>query len=477
MSGEGETAAGGNSALRALLAEAEMSNAGLARAVVNTAAREGKHVGTSATAVRRMLEGAQPRWPVPRLIATVLARRLHQEVTVTDCGFIDREPIGEDPYDGLTCSGTLEGTVRTVVELSGRDMRRRKLLLGSVFSVAAFAEPMVVALLVPPAQGTARTAGQRVGMIDVEALTEQVAQLSKLGYRVGSGRVREQVVVLLNREANQLLHGSYSEKIGKALLSGVAQATRLAGFMAADTGRDALAQRYYIQALDLAMRAGDRLYAGFVLATMSRMTVRIGENTPAEQDTLRHGRQAVALARAGLSVTQGAATPALAAELHALEARGLALLGDANAARRAVLAAQKVYESVHPGDEPPWQGFFSESALTSALAVCLRGIGDTKQAVTLGNAALQTEAPYKVRGRCIIQTDLALTHLRSRDLEQAAAYGREALSTVTDVNSTMITQRLRTLHRQVQPLRAGSPDLRELDERLTTFFTRSARQN
>ena len=38
-------------------------------------------------------------------------------------------------------------------------------------------------------------------------------------------------------------------------------------------------------------------------------------------------------------------------------------------------------------------------------------------------------------------------------------------------------QRLRTLHRQIQPLRADSPHLRELDERLTTFFTRNARQN
>ncbi|MGH4015933.1 MAG: hypothetical protein ACRDSL_18830 [Pseudonocardiaceae bacterium] len=97
--------------------------------------------------------------------------------------------------------------------------------------------------------------------------------------------------------------------------------------MSSDVGRDALAQRYYIQALDLAMGTGDRLYAAFVLATMSRMTVRIGENTLTEHDTLRHGRQGAALARAGLTITQGAATPALAAELHALEARGLALLG------------------------------------------------------------------------------------------------------------------------------------------------------
>ncbi|MGH3769982.1 MAG: hypothetical protein ACRDRW_01045 [Pseudonocardiaceae bacterium] len=473
MSGEGGTA-GGNTALRALLEEAAMSNAGLARAVVNAAAREGKHLATTATSVRRVLDGAQPRWPVPRLIATVLARRLHQEVTVTDCGFIDREPTGEDPYDGLTCSGTLEGTVRTVVELSGRDMRRRKLLLGSVFSVAAFAEPTLVALIVPPTQATARAAGQRVGMADVAVLTEQVAHLSKLKHQFGSGRVREQVVVLLNREANQLLHGSYSDKTGKALLSGVAEATRLAGFMSADTGRDALAQRYHIQALDLAMRAGDRLYAAFVLATMSRLTARIGENTPPEYDTSRYGRHAVALARAGLSITQGAATPGLAAELHALEARGLALLGEANAARRAALAAERCHESVRPGDEPPWRIGYSENDFIADVGLCLSNIGEVKEALTLSTTALQGFEPWRVRDQSVVQTHMALAHLRSRDLEQAAAYGREALRTATDVNSTIIAQRLGTLHRQIQPLRAGSPHLRELDERLTTFVTRNS---
>lgn len=434
MSGEGGTAAGGNGALRALLEEAEMSNAGLARAVVSAAAREGRHLGTNTTSVRRILDGAQPRWPVPRLVATVLSRRLQREVKITECGFIDREPTGEDPHDGLTCSGTLEGTVRTVVELSGRDMRRRKLLLGSAFSVTAFAEPTPLALIVPPALGTARATGQRVGMADVEILTQQITHLSKLGQEFGSGRVREQVVVLLHREANQLLHGSYSEKTGKALLSGVAQATRLAGYMSADGGRDALAQRYYIQALDLAMRAGDRLYAAFVLATMSRMTVRIGENTPAEHDTARHGRQAVALARAGLTITQGVATPALAAELHALEVRGLALLGQANAARRAALTAQRVYESVRPGDELSRQDFYTEDALIADLGLGLSNVGETKEALTLSTTALQGFEPWRVRGRSIVQTHIALAHLRSRDLEQAAAYGRDALRSATDVS-------------------------------------------
>ncbi|MGH3835199.1 MAG: hypothetical protein ACRDSF_05780, partial [Pseudonocardiaceae bacterium] len=93
MSGQGR-----NTALRGLLDEAEMSNLALGRAVVAAGAREGKHLGTNTTSVRRMLDGCQPRWPAPRLVASVLSQRLQREVSVTECGFADCAPPGEDPY-------------------------------------------------------------------------------------------------------------------------------------------------------------------------------------------------------------------------------------------------------------------------------------------------------------------------------------------------------------------------------------------
>ncbi|MGH3940610.1 MAG: hypothetical protein ACRDTG_18635 [Pseudonocardiaceae bacterium] len=479
MSGMGgeDAGAGSNAVLRVLLEEVGMSNAGLARAVVLAGAEEGIHVGTNTTAVRRMLDGAQPHWPVPRLVAKVLSRRLHQELNVTDCGFADRSPAEEDRHDGLRCAGTLEGTIRTVVELAGRDMRRRKLLLGSVFSAAAFSEPALFAVTVPPAQSTARVGGKRVGMAEVAILTEQVTQLRQLDYRYGSGRLREQVISLLHREANQLLHGTYSEKVGKALLTGVAQATKLAGYTAADVGRHSLAQRYYIQALDLAMAAGDRLYAANVLGLMSHLTVQIGQNALTEHDRLRHGRQAVALARAGLAVTQGTATPALAAELHAKEARGLALVGDAREARRAMATAQRSYESLRPDVEPLWQGVYTEAAFCADLSICLRDLGETERAIKLSTTALQDYEPWRVRPRCFVQTDLVSAYLLGNDLDHAAAVGRDALRSAAEVSSTRTLDRLRTLQRQVRSLRTRSPQLRELDERITVFLTRSARRS
>ena len=465
---------GKNAALRVLLDEAEMSNAALARAVVSAGAREGIHLGTNTTSVKRMLDGCQPRRPAPRLVASVLSRRLHREISVTECGFADCDPTGEDQHDGLSCSASLDGTVRTVVELSGRDMRRRNLLLGSVFSAGAFAEPALLALVVPPEKSTARAAGQRVGMAEVEILTEQVVHFGQLDHRYGSGPVREQVVQLLHRGADTVLHGSYSEKTGRALLTAVARATRLAAFTAADSGRHSLAQRYYIQGLDLAMRAGNPAYAAEMLSEMSHMTLLIGQNVLTEHDRLRHGRQAAALARAGLALAQGTAAPVLVAELHAMDGRARAALGDTRGARHAVLAAQRLFESLRPDDEAPV--FYSDVAIAAELGRCLRDIGEPKQAITLSTAALRDYEPWRVRNRCWIQADLASAHLLGGDLEQAAALGRDALRTAAEVSSLRLLGRLRTLQRQMNPLRSASPHLRELDERITAFLTRTTRR-
>lgn len=182
----------------------------------------------------------------------------------------------------------------------------------------------------------------------------------------------------------------------------------------------------------------------------------------------------MALARAGLTIADGQATPGLAAKLHAMEARGFALLGDAREVRHAVLAAQRCYESAIPEDAA---GVYTARCFGDDLGTGLRGIGDTEQAIKFSTMALDSCEPWVVRGRCVVQTGLALTHLHGRDLEQAASFGRDALRTATDLSSAITLERLRTLHRQVAPLRTSSPQMLDLDERLTGFLTRTASRN
>ncbi len=382
--------------------------------------------------------------------------------------------------DEATCipyrTESLDRTVRTVVELSERDMNRRTFLRGSAFTAAAFSESALLALTVPPASSaaTASASGRRVGIADVEILTEHLAHLRRLDHRYGAGRVREQVVQLLHREAGTVLHGSYSEETGRALLGAVAQASWLAGSMAADVGRHALAQRYYTQTLNLAMRSDDRLYASYVLSHMSRMTVQFGDRAAAEDGVVRNGRQAVALARAGLRVATGGSSPALSALLHAVEARGHALLGDASATRAAITAAERLFGRSRPDDEPSWLRFYTEAELSADAGRCLRDIGEIDHATRLMDHALAGYEPWRARSRCFVQTDLVLAYLRGGDMGRAAVAGRQALSAAEDVSSTRTSDRIRGLARRVRSARAKSRELVELDEAITDFLARAA---
>ncbi|MGH3769948.1 MAG: hypothetical protein ACRDRW_00875, partial [Pseudonocardiaceae bacterium] len=321
--------------------------------------------------------------------------------------------------------------------------------------------PALLALTAPVISDVARDAGNtRIGMIDVEILTDHIAHLRRMDFRYGAGRIRRMCLQLLHDEATTLLHGNYSDSTGRALLTAVAQAAQLAALMAVDVGRHSLAQRYYIQALNLAMNAGNRLVAANMLSNMSWLTI---QNATGQ----RCAHQAVALARTGTTVA-GKATPTLAAQLSAVEAQAHALCRDTSATRTAVLGAERHYERFRPDGEPPWSSFYTEADLAAELGRALRDGGEPAHAILLMTRALDSYEPWRVRSRCLLQTDLAAAYLIEGDHEQAAALARDALDTAGQVSSGRAVSRIQSLQQQMRPLHSVS--LIELDEEITGFL-------
>jgi hypothetical protein len=362
-----------------------------------------------------------------------------------------------------------------VLQLSNGDINRRGFLLGSAFAVSGFAQPALFALTVPPLDRLSKTTGgTRIGLTDVQVITDHLVHLRKLDHTYGAGRVRGEVLHLLHRETNVLLHSSYSEITGKALLEAVAQASWLAGLMASDIGRHALAQRYYIQSLNLAMSAGSTQYAANVLSHMSRLTLQIGHGMIDRDERILYARQAIALARSGLSLAGGNGSPALKGLLYAVESRGHGLAEDERSARVAVRAAEREYALHHHGEEPTWLGFYSQAELDADLGRCLRDVGDTAPAIDLLTRALVSYEPWRTRSRCFVHTDLAGTHLRAGDIDRAATAGRAAIAAARPVRSMRTSERLRDFQQTVHPIRHQAAQLRELDDELTAFLSRAA---
>jgi hypothetical protein len=162
-----------NVRLKALLAEAGMSNKGLARRVVDLAAARGiAGVRCDHTSVLRWLAGEQPRHPVPEFVAAVLGDALARQVPVAELGMTP----GDVPADlGLHLALGWTETVATSTALWRADMQRRRFLVNAVFTSAAVPASALRWLTSPPAAAaTGKTA--RSSMIRSSLLLSRIRQ-------------------------------------------------------------------------------------------------------------------------------------------------------------------------------------------------------------------------------------------------------------------------------------------------------------
>ncbi|ALU93432.1 MULTISPECIES: hypothetical protein [Streptomyces] len=309
---------------------------------------------------------------------------------------------------------------------------------------AAGAHPGAGALPVVPRQRqTDRGPGQRVGSGDVAALRSVGELFRTLDHAYGGGHARQALVRYLEHEAEPMLRGTYGETTGRRLFAAVADLTRLAGWTSYDIAAHGLAQRYFVQALRLAQAAGDRGYGAYVLLTMSRQAVYLG-----------HGREAVQLARVAQQGIGSAAPPLVQSLLHAVEARGHAVLGEARSCTAALTRAEHALETARPGDEAPhWARAFDEAQLADELGHCHRDLQQYRAAAQHAERSLQLRAPAYARSRLFCRVVLASARLGLGELEQACQLGAEAAQQAAEMRSVRATEYVRAFERSLEPYR------------------------
>src|SRR6266851_7449374 len=220
--------------------------------------------------------------------------------------------------------------------------------------------------------------GVRIGMADIARFRATVEMFVQLDDRFGGGHARTSLIQYLSTDAERLLHGRYTEAVGRELFSATAEATLLAAWMSYDSmPGSALAQRYFIQALALSQAGNDRLLGASVLDAMSHQATYTG----------RFG-EAANLARAAATGTSGIATATLTSHFHAMEARALARLGDAKGCDRALAEAVRQFERRRPEDDPSWIQYFDESELSAEFGHCLRDLGRATDAAQYASRSL-----------------------------------------------------------------------------------------
>ncbi|MDQ1009851.1 tetratricopeptide (TPR) repeat protein [Streptomyces sp. V4I23] len=479
---------GPNEKLGTVLALAGISNAGLARRVNDLGAQRGLTLRYDKTSVARWVsKGMVPQGSAPHLIAAAIGAKLGRPVPLHEIGLADADPA---PEVGLAFPRDVGEAVKSATELYRLDLAGRRAGGGGIwqslagsFAVSAYATPASRWLITPadpsverlvgasaragqaaPAGGSAPAAPEapegtdipvRVGHSDVAKLREAAEDARRWDSKYGGGDWRSSMVPeCLRVDAAPLLLGSYSDEVGRALFGATAELTRLAGWMAFDTGQQEAAQRYYIQALRLARAAADVPLGGYVLASMSLQATYRG-----------FADEGVDLAQAALERNRGLATARTMSFFRLVEARAHAKANDAAAAGQSLKAAEGWLERSREGDaDPSWLGFYSYDRFAADAAECYRDLKAPRQVRRFTEQALSRPTEEFVRSHGLRLVVSAVAELESGNLDAACAAGTRAVEVAGRISSARTTEYVRDLLHRLEPY-GDEPRVMELRER------------
>lgn len=420
-------------------------------------------VSVSRVSIGRYLAGTTvPELTVGRVIVAVLAARLSRSLALNDVWPMTFAPAISDL--ALRYERSLPVTVECVAELLAceMDQARARALATLDFAPVAISEA-ITGWRYGLADSVAdrQTGTRQVTHRQVDRIRETCAWFADLDHTRGGGLVRSAVTAYLHEQVSPLLHGSYTDAVGRSLFAAAAEMLQLAGWMAYDLERHGLAQRYYIQALRLAKASGvqSRGFDAFVLVRLSQQAL-----------SRDHADEALYLARAARDdVALSTTTPAVRALAYVAEARACARLyekGDAHAAsacRQALIAAERELDAGNLTDEPSWIGYFDRPELAAEIAHSLVVIGDTTGALPCLDEALAGKSSNRARDRLFCQLNLSYAHKKAGDLDAALMVAEQAIPALGNIMSNRARSRFQNFRRS---LPVGEPLVAAFNERM-----------
>ena len=442
---------------------AGFNNTRLAAAIRERAGRRGhRHVQPDARRVRAWRQGERPRDPVPELILEVLSERIGAPLTLSDVG-LDRSGAERVRWDGPWLP------IQTVTELitfargdlmlgrRGAESRPQELLAGQ--DLLSIVQPWTTTAADSSGIGI-RRGRKRIGdqeVVQIRAVTEAFRSLDNA---YGGGLTREAVIGQLISTASLVEDTTYTEEVGRKLITGIGDLATVAGWMCHDVSMHTAAQRYFLLALQAAKEADDPNLGAHVLSCMARQAGHLGR--PGDALELIH------LARYGARHT---ATPTVDALLHSLEARYYAMMGRLKDFDRAAGQAEAAFADRDPAQDPAWVAYFDTSEYYATLGICHQiaartsAPGQARRAIDMIGHALAHRDPSRVRSRAFDHLGLARAYLAAGELESAEAAGTTALELTGKVSSARVRDRLHELLRETSPY-AGTPVIADLRSRI-----------
>ncbi|MGH3921741.1 MAG: hypothetical protein ACRDTT_02505 [Pseudonocardiaceae bacterium] len=232
-------------------------------------------------------------------------------------------------------------------------------------------------LVTEPPQIVEVRAGRRIGKGLVHKTERRVEQLRRLDDFIGGGDLHELVRKELHATAGLLKEAAYDEALGKRLLAAVGNLCGLAGWVAADAGLHAAAQRYYTGGIRAAHAADDTPLAGNLISWLSYMFSYVGDP-----------REAVLLAHTALTGARHRASATTKALFQQRIAWAHARAGELGQTKRALGEADHAYEQRNADDDPGWVYWLNRDEIDAMAGRCYTELGQPRLAEPLLRNAL-----------------------------------------------------------------------------------------
>ncbi|MFL1427516.1 MULTISPECIES: hypothetical protein [unclassified Nocardiopsis] len=359
-----------------------------------------------------------------------------------------------DPDDLFTES--VSGAVDASGMLWRADLEQRLTSDATRLDPEHLSTPLLRWLVAPPATLTTNTsqAAPEVTTDDVNAIGRACDLFEALDHEFGGGHARTAAVQYLHSEVAPLLRGNFTLETGRALFAASARFAAKTGAMAYDAGLHDIGRRYFLQSLTFAHLGGDRLLGAKALALLSHQANFLG-----------HFRSAVDLARTAKTGAAHHATPAVRAMLAAMEARGLASLGDDHACARALHEMEEAFDQLDPETEPAWMGYFDASEIADESAHCFHDLGHGTSAIDHAHRSISLAPAGFRRSRTFAGLIQAGAHLRlpDADPEAACTLTRTTITHAGTLRSARVRTYITRLRGDLEPY-AETRHVRELDE-------------
>jgi hypothetical protein len=188
----------------------------------------------------------------------------------------------------------------------------------------------------------------------LDTLEQRLDDLRRLDDVLGGVRLRQTAVAEYDLLEGLAKHTGQHGPLEHRLLSLLAEAARMCGWLQFDSGHHARAQRFYITALRASASAGDHQVGANTLAFMAIQVY--SEGNP---------QDAVALVRTAQDATARRTTPRVKSMLHARAARALSRTGDRTGCWRELDAARTEYARGPHDDDPSWSYWLNPGVMRS----------------------------------------------------------------------------------------------------------------